>query len=68
MNLLNYLGPARNELDLAIKQAGYESLEQFMEEYKDELTPLARIAYHLGRINLIAEILEELRLTLGEEE
>ena len=32
MNLLNYLGPASNELNLAIHEAGFESLEEYMEE------------------------------------
>ena len=61
MNLLNYLGPAKNELDLAVKQAGYNSLEDFMKDkVNSELPPVARVAYHLGRINLIAEMLEQL--------
>tara|TARA_R110000737_G_scaffold346644_2_gene376683 strand:+ start:504 stop:752 length:249 start_codon:yes stop_codon:yes gene_type:complete len=69
MNLLNYLGPAKNELDLAVKQAGYNSLEDFMKDkVNSELPPVARVAYHLGRINLIAEMLEELKATIDEKE
>tara|TARA_R110000822_G_scaffold56141_6_gene141959 strand:- start:958 stop:1170 length:213 start_codon:yes stop_codon:yes gene_type:complete len=69
MNLLNYLGPAKNELELAIKQCGFETLEDFMKgKAGDDLSQDARVSYHLGRVNLIAEILEELKQTIGDEE
>ena len=68
MNLINYLGPAKNELELAVKQSGYESLEDFMEgKAGEDLSLDARVSYHLGRVNLIAEMLQEIRLTLEDE-
>jgi len=67
MNLLNYLGPAHNELNFAINESGFESLEEYMNERKDtEMKVDERIAYHLGRVNLINEILQY--LNRGEEE
>lgn len=69
MNFLSYLGPAKNELDLAIKDAGHESLEEYMASKQGlELSTDERIAYHIGRMNLIAEILTQLRDELGDEE
>ena len=70
MNLLNYLGPASNELNLAIQEAGFETLEEYMEERQGtEMTVDERIAYHLGQVNLIAEIATYLHdLEKGDEE
>ena len=73
MNLLNYLGPAHNELKLAIEESGFGSLEEYMEERKGtDMSIDERIAYHLGRVNLINEILmvlkEQMEKELGDEE
>lgn len=69
MNLLNYLGPATNELQLALKDAGYDDIKEYMEERAGkEMSIDSRIAYHLGQINLIAEITQYLQTTLGDEE
>jgi len=69
MNLLSYLGPARNELELAVKNAGFESLKEYMDENKnEEMTEGERISYYLGKINVISEILQELSVEIGEEE
>jgi|2_EtaG_2_1085320.scaffolds.fasta_scaffold200235_2 penicillin V acylase-like amidase (Ntn superfamily) len=69
MNLLSYLGPARNELELAVKNAGFESLKEYMDERKnEEMTEGERISYYLGKINVISEILQELSVEIGEEE
>ena len=70
MNLLNYLGPATSELQLALKEAGYDDLEGYMKERTNsEMTVEERIAYHLAQINLIAEITQYLQTTLkGDEE
>lgn len=67
MNLLNYLGPAHNELKLALKEVKFDSLEEYMTSRKESVMSVdERIAYHLGRINLINEILTF--LGKGEEE
>ena len=69
MNLLNYLGPAHNELKLAIEESGFGSLEEYMEERKGtDMSVDERIAYHLGRMNLIEEVLVQLKHEMGEEE
>ena len=70
MNLLNYLGPAHNELNLAIEDSGFDTLEEYMKDRKGtEMSVDERIAYHLGRVNLINEILMLLREQMeGEEE
>ena len=68
MNLLNYLGPAHNELKLAIEESGFGSLEEYMEERKGtDMSVDERIAYHLGRVNLINEILMVLREQMENE-
>lgn len=69
MNFLSYVGPTLNELNLAIEEAGFESLEKYMEskEGKD-LSADERIAYHLGRMNLIEEVLVQLKHEMGDEE
>jgi hypothetical protein len=69
MNLLGYVSPALDELNLAIKDAGFESLEEYMKnkEGKD-LSSDERVAYYLGRMNLIEEILIQLKHELGDEE
>ena len=70
MNLLNYLGPATSELQLALQEAGYDDIKSYMEERKGaEMSVDERIAYHLAQINLIAEITQYLQNTLkGDEE
>ena len=69
MNLLNYLGPAKNELDLALVDAKYETLEKYMKEREgEEMTVHERIAYHLGRMNLVAEIVQQLKIENPEWE
>ena len=69
MNFLSYIGPALNELELAIKGAGFESLEKYMESKEGEdLSSDERVAYYLGRMNLIEEILMQLKHELGDEE
>lgn len=69
MNLLSYLGPASSELQLAIQDAGFEDIKSYMEDRAgNEMTVQERIAYHLGQVNLIAQITEHLQTVLGEEE
>lgn len=70
MNLLNYLGPALNELNLSVEDSDFDSLEEYMEDRKGtEMSVNERIAYHLGRVNLINEILMYIKETMeGEEE
>jgi len=70
MNLLNYLGPASNELQLALKDSGYTTLEEYMKERSSSVMAVEeRIAYYLGQVNLIAEIAKFLDETnKGDEE
>tara|TARA_B100000424_G_scaffold246775_1_gene218702 strand:- start:351 stop:566 length:216 start_codon:yes stop_codon:yes gene_type:complete len=69
MNLLNYLGPATSELQLALKEAGYDDLEGYMKERTNtEMTVEERISYHLGQINLIADITQYLQNAMNKEE
>ena len=69
MNLLNYLGPATSELQLALKEAGYDDLEGYMKERTNtEMTVEERISYHLGQINLIADITQYLQKAMNKEE
>ena len=69
MNLLNYLGPASSELQLAIQDAGFEDIKEYMEDrVGTEMSVQERIAYHLGQVNLIAQITQHLEMVLGEEE
>ena len=69
MNLLNYLGPATSELQLALKEAGYDNLEGYMKERTNsEMSVEERISYHLGQINLIADITQYLQKAMNKEE
>jgi hypothetical protein len=69
MNLLNYLGPASSELQLAIKDAGFEDIQEYMKNREGgEMTVEERIAYHLGQVNRIAQITQHLENVLGDEE
>ena len=69
MNLLNFLGPASSELKLALDEFGVSTLEEYMTSREEgEMGIHERIAYHLGRVNLIAEIAKVLEDIHGEEE
>jgi len=69
MNFLSYVGPTLNELNLAVEDAGFESLEDYMKGKEGKtLSPEERVAYHLGRMNLIEEVLIQLKHEMGDEE
>lgn len=72
MNLIGYLEPIKNELNLVLKEEGYENIEAWFEERNDvDLTNIEKIAYHVGQINLIGAMLSQLAVenpSWGEEE